>query len=314
MRYLPAFGLTDNPFAPVSWKVGTPGLADNLVTRPLRVDLDAGLRKLYVPQAGPFEAHTEDFIARLEEVGYSKGQQLTGKQSLAILIAGPTGTGKSTLANVMLAEALACVPKVHTITPRRFSGAHEDDGALLKDILDASREGQRGDLFIAVVSELTPPGLAVIEVAYDSLLENGRIVLLIMESESPAFIEDRLHERARIDIQPYDTCYLTGASAEAYVAKRLSVFRDDVYDKLLGSRSLFPFRDQDVAAVGPDATNGDTNQGSFGLRELNKLLSGALRRTARALPPGHDIKCLEPSLLPDYTIDLQTAYARGLPA
>ena len=312
VRYLPLFGLNDNPFAPA--RLGEKGIerkyADNLVTRPLRLDGEPRLMELYVPDAGPFGEHLEEFESLLDEYGYSPMARELGNQSLALMIAGPTGTGKSTLANRMLAHAFACLPESRTVDANRFSGGITDIAELRDLILDSASARGQDEFFPVFVTEVCEPALRVLEEVYNALLET-HLVLMVLESESREFVEERKHETSKIGIVPFDTCFLTAPCAEAYVAQRLEQFRDTEVKALFATQKLFPFRDEDVAAVGPQNVNGD--RGSLGIREFNFMLSKALRTAAKAAPSEFDIRGLDPEQLREHTIDLADAYVKGLP-
>ncbi len=306
MQYLPAFGLLDNPFAPRRVEGVDPRLTDNLVSRPLQIDKSELLRPLYVADAGPFRDHEVDFTSRVREAGYLDEDFA---QSLAFLITGPEGTGKLTLTNVLLRIALGDNgPGRHE--PLRFRKSHDTD-ALLTSIKDrVQSEGQPGTLCVLVVESVSASALTPLTELYLELLEE-RVVLFIMESDDLELIAGDAAARARASIVPYKTDWLTPSDAQAYVSSRLTHFRAPEYCDCLCERDAFPFEPDDIARVGlpPDLTGGSNgNAGRMGFRNLNKLLSEALRHAIKTLPEGHDIRNIDCDDFPQYMINLRDAY------
>src|SRR5258706_8974467 len=104
-------GLSDNPFDPAK---DLPGVADvtllqDLVTAPLQVHVEPNLKPLYCADLGPFGLHLENFRNELKLKGYAQEPPTSGKLSFIITIRGPKGSGKSSLANMMVDWLKGCI-------------------------------------------------------------------------------------------------------------------------------------------------------------------------------------------------------------
>src|SRR5689334_11054199 len=106
-NYQDAFGLSDNPFCPTQALAGMHNLLaiQNLSSLPLRVHEEPLLMKLYCPIVGTQDA-VDNFKDMISDNGYEPPS--VGTQSFLTVIRGPQGTGKTTLANVLVHHLKKC--------------------------------------------------------------------------------------------------------------------------------------------------------------------------------------------------------------
>lgn len=103
--FLTNFGLNENAFHPTRCPEGVRRrLWRGLNTSPLRIYAAPALRELFIPAAGSFRNHIDEFNRRMRGAGYSRTEASDGGQSLTVIIRGPKGSGKTTLANYLAAE------------------------------------------------------------------------------------------------------------------------------------------------------------------------------------------------------------------
>jgi hypothetical protein len=315
VTYPRAFGLNDNPFDPCKPKLlGVERKwIDNLVTRPLRIDLEPRLMPLFVPAAGPFEQHLEEFRFKLEMAGYSAPPDPeVGGRSFAFLITGPKGTGKSTLASVMVHWLTECAGGKDQLAVIRNSQKEADGPKFAEQIkVQVIKEVQPDSLCCLVLDDVDiATKNSLLEVYLELVDDAGILLLMFLLSSNPDVIQEVGNDNARVVVDRYVMPPLSPERAASYVRQRTLHFRPEQFRPYFEAFDTFPFNADNIrSAIAPPTSNGQTNEaGLVTLRMLNRILADALAKTARALPDDYDIKAIPPEKLPESFIDLKVSF------
>jgi GTPase SAR1 family protein len=313
LSFTPAFGLNDNPFRPTR---ALPGVRNrnalrDLDRKPLRLHEEPALQPLFVPEAGQFAAHLEDFRRKLSLAGYSPAAEAAPLTSFAFLIIGKQGTGKSTLVNAMLQWLLECdvqppwVPFIHPpeeLAPGEESG---DLGAYLPaQIKDRSTQD---DYCYVVIDDLSQADAPRALRLWGEVTRDRTLILFLVTSEERLFFE--VTENSRVATTAYRTQPLTPDNAVELVRRRIAQFRAPQYDSLLQALPLFPFDEADIRA----AVESQTERGEvITLRTFNvalqRVFDQRLVELGDAVARGFDLAQVAPEQLPQHVLALSERY------
>jgi hypothetical protein len=311
LTYLRTFGLRDNPFRPYSRLQGVSRAAgSNLDTKPLRLHEEAGLENMFVPRAGPFEQHLEDFRQRLELAGYRPGEDVEPVTSFAFLVIGKQGTGKSTLVNAMLQWLLQC-----RVTPPWVRFLHppeaiiDDPPALAQYMREKLEQQSRPDGYCCIVIEDLKRIDADRALQLWSEVTRDRTLMLFLVSDEER-LQDEVNDNERVSLTPYSTEPLTPDQAVELVRSRIALFRDSAYEEHLAAHPFFPFDEQDVrSAVERRSDRGEV----VTLRTLNvslrKVLEHRLLEMRPRLAPEFDILQVGAEDLAGHLLSVADTYA-----
>ncbi len=107
--FLPASGLSDNPFNPSEFNGVEGRLLDTLSSMPLPLDEAPALHELFVETADPFRDNLKRYEGMLTSHRYhGQPDPGLGENSLLMRIAWKSGRGKTTLANEMVRWLKLC--------------------------------------------------------------------------------------------------------------------------------------------------------------------------------------------------------------
>jgi hypothetical protein len=308
-----SFGLRDNPFLPTP--LGVEGVSKrkvlrDLVVKPLRLHEDPALQPLFVPRAGPFADHLDDFRDRLAVAGYTHEGQSAPLTSFAFLIIGKAGTGKSTLVNAMLQWLLGCqvtppwVPFVHP--PEELGSAVPPLAQYLPD--KVAQESGEDDYCCIVIDDLRKADAARALRLWSEVTHDRTLILFLVTSEERILYE--VTETERVNLIHYPTQPLTPDHAVEFVRARVGHFRVGEYEGPLAAHPLFPFDEQDVRR----SVERRTDKGEVvTLRTLNVSINKALQARQLALQgalrQGFDIGHVSERELAAHVLSLSEQYA-----
>jgi len=283
------FGLFDNPFNPSVLPVAGDAPA-MLVTLPLILYEHPELHSLYSDDAGPFRQHEEDFRQELELNGYSPVGPSAGTQSYIFLIAGPEGSGKTTLMSAMVEWLERCRPQSGEVW-KRFDGfqflknkndpTFEQQEESLNTIADKmSKETQLGEYCCLIVDDyLAGIELRALDI-WDQFKVSRKIALFLTPAKGQS--TDKLVQNSSHEIHLYHTSEIDPDQALAFVRTRIDAYRDLQCFNCQAHLPLFPFADHGIKdAVKAGVFEGVAAAGSITIRQLGKTLSTFLVREAK---------------------------------
>ena len=310
--YIQAFALEDNPFAPTRPlpKVGNAAVMTNLDRKPLPIDVEPELKQLYCADAGPFCEHLKTFEETIEESGYDPSTGARGMNSFVFLIQGPQGTGKSTLANLLVHTLKQCTiaeqkdwcverpwaPNVEFLSPEKQSDSIDACAEVL-----VKKTGP-GDYCCVILDNMRADCIASALTLFDKIAAD-RFIFLFLTSSDLAVL-DRPQQNDRHDIIVLATSALTPEQAVSFLRHRVCLYRRAGVTDLTGYE-MFPFTESDLRnAVRYRALEGT---GIITLRQLGVILAERLRITRRSLAPTFDIGNIAMNEIGQYIVSLLPA-------
>jgi hypothetical protein len=313
--YSQAFALNDNPFSPTKRLENVPldnaPLMTALVSQPLRIHKERALLELYCREAGPYGQLLQHFKNELNLEGFDDNPPSVGNFSYIFLIRGPQGTGKTSLANVMIDYVKRCTPageapwQVYDEWPNHeFNDANEQIGMLqslkAKIINDAPARS-----CILVDNLIKGAETATFQI-WDQL-RSQRMVFFFLVTSDLDLIKQPL-DNSKFDIKDFSTRALLPDEAVAFVRHRLHYYRPKAPSSL-ANHPLFPFDEYDIREkVAPKAAlNAATIDNSMiTLRQFGQTLNKALRGRMMILDSDYDVAKSLPNAIEKQIIALQS--------
>jgi hypothetical protein len=293
-----AFAFSDNPFDPSQPLRGMANAdrMQDLARSPLPVHQEPKLEELFCPAAGAFAEYLMVFVQRAALAGYRPGIPLTAKRSLLFLIKGPRGTGKTTLANVMVERLQRGQPPGSWLCLELDeSGEGFESPAEQRTALDALRARVKGDnpAYCCVLLDDLFKENVLHALRFYAECRKGRGLVLILLTSDLALIRQKNWDDYKVKFEIFTTQELTPDQAVEFVKWRVQCFRQQVPPNL-AAFSLFPFEEQDLRehirpleAADPAAQR--PRDGSIPLRQLGSTLDRALLNCMDILPADFDI-------------------------
>jgi hypothetical protein len=293
-----AFALRDNPFNP-AYAVPSLPLFANLAVRPLVVHKAAELRAYYVDEAGPFAQHLKDFRKKLRFRGIRESPPSRRGDSGVVLVAGPRGTGKTSLASTMIALLKGIQPAGEPPWCTFDSGIEQETDSqdlsqfrqqieLLKATIE--KGSVDNDYCCVLVDNVTADTLSAALSVYDAF-QGRRFIHLFLTTNDPRLSGSEPLNSAR-PIVKYVTSTLAADQAVIYVEKRIEHFRDPRLAVLVENAELhlYPYDASNIrASVATLGTHQDA-AGAITLRVFNQYLDRHLRAKLESFGDGYDIQ------------------------
>jgi hypothetical protein len=195
--YGKVFALRDNPFSPYEPFEGLTriNLHRDLPNNPLLINLEPTLECMYSSEAGPFGTFLENFKNFARQHNYRDKPPRVGNSSFIFSIYGFEGTGKTTLAQVIINWLKKCKPRtgewhVHD----EWSLSKLPDPAKQIERIDALEQKIRVEISknsycCVVVDNLVPGALNRALEMYDQLRLDWIVFLFLLSNESELFAE-----------------------------------------------------------------------------------------------------------------------------
>jgi hypothetical protein len=294
-----AFVLTDYPFSPNQPLKGMshPLLIRSLISGPLQMHKDAVLEKLFVPDAGPFERHFNDFKDSIAYKNYTDNPSSAGVEPFAFFIRGNEGTGKTTLVNRMISHLQKCLPEGSSKKWKIFDTwgdivfTFDTQSAALAVLKCKINQQTTEEDYCCLVLDNLVAGLETAAINLFSEISKNRVVFLFLISSEEKLL-NRNWDNFRVPIIIYDTEDLKADQAVRYIQHRLDFYRvldeDDEGKRLLPLYPMFPF-DLDDIKTAMARQSDRNNQGIVTLRQLNSHLNKAMQQRLKKLPADYDI-------------------------
>jgi hypothetical protein len=281
LSYQDAFSLADNPFYPrrkALLGVEDPVVMQTLVSRPLRIHEDRALIKLYVEEAGPFKENVEQFLNTISEFGYAPKDAELGSEPFIFLIKGSIGSGKTTLANVMVYHLKKANPTGDRLVifdpwaETRFNIHTEQETAindLEKQILDHLSKGK---YCCVMIDNLVAGAEDRAFQLYTKLIKTNLTYLFLISGDPE--IRGKSLLQIPYKVFPFDTKELDPVTAIKFVQHRIDFYRKDAELKLpsLGNYSIFPFEKENIEKAVAAKKLG----GTITIRTLSVILDACL--------------------------------------
>ncbi len=317
LSYQDAFSLADNPFYPrrqALLGVQDPVVMQTLVSRPLRVHEEKALLALYSEDAGPFKEHVERFLSTISQFGYDPKKEELCSEPFIFLIKGSIGSGKTTLANVMVYHLKRANPAGDRLVvfdpwPEErfdiFTKQETEIGKLETQILD---QLSKGKYCCVMVDNLVAGAEEKAFQLYARLIKTNLTFLFLISGD--ADIRGKSYLNTQFKIYPFDTKELTEETAMRFVQHRINFYR---HLKLpaLANHSIFPFAEDNIRKAVAAKQLGDT----ITIRTLNVILDGCLTYRLDQLSkeqPTFTIQTLLEPEVPNHVIDVIATYRKLL--
>lgn len=311
------FALTENPFRPIK-KIGkgNPGTMNNLDQQPLQIHKVPELRRLFVETAGQFRDCIRRFEEAMEENGYSRDESQDTQQSLSFVIRGPSGAGKTTLANYLAsvaAEYKLPNPKTWTTVDYlsvdsfpQLQTQRERIDAVLKALKDRVGDDNYG---CVILDNLETDDDEYIQTALKGIVQTRIVIAFLIAKGASAF--GRRASFAAFGYPEFGLEFLNEDQALAFVAARLETFRCAAAPAWIKQQKwvTFPFSPVEIKRAVVFNLFGDGKvqaaRSSTSIRNLNVILAKALRmEQQRRINDGADIRTLALDRVESYVMDL----------
>jgi hypothetical protein len=289
LTYEQAFGLRDNPFCPVKPLLGMtkPNLISNLSAEPLRVHEEPLLMTLHYEGLG--RQSLVQFKEMASEAGYAP--PAIGTQSFLSIILGPQGTGKTTLANVLVHHLKQCTPGAPGVwrvyEPWANKQPDQSDGQI-KDIADLPGkilgETTDQDYCCVLIDNLQSGAEQAAFNLYGTLFQR-RIAFVFLVSSDPLLLKKKW-DNVRYGPILCRTSEFQADNAIGYIQHRINIYRVPGV-QIPSGPDIFPFDSQEIANSLTKKTFGPRGeiQGIVTVRQLNNTLCWALRDARKAITP-----------------------------
>lgn len=290
-----------NPFDPDN----LPGVGDfgdqywllqDLMRQPLQVHVNPVLKQLVCSKNTTLLERFKEDLARKK---YTQNPSAVGRFSIIAGIYGPGGTGKSTLANLMIDYVKLCgVPATNWVIHERWRDTPEADPAAQKkeiEDLAAHLVGEpNGGLHCIVLDNIAPSAIQAALTVWQDLRKRLRIILLMISSDV-SVIDNKFRDSA-FQINAYPTTALTPEEALDFVKCRFDTFRPTPPDNIR-DYPLFPFSREDIleSVNTKDTLAGVSDRKLIVLRQWSTTLHSRLNDYTARLSDDFDLAKLSPT-------------------
>ena len=210
--YMRAFSLRDNPFGPRKQINGMQNLfaMQNLESQPLRIHEEPKLLELFSEKAGPYDELIRGYLRWIEQEGYDGQAKIFGTGSSIILIGGHQGTGKTTLAYLLVHYLKECENgskkwKIfHNDSPGQRS-IPQEQAKSIRELNNKIKEStQKNDHCCVVLDDIVSDAMLPALEVYD-LLSNACCFSFIFITTSDLELIDRRWDNSKYPVIPYNT-------------------------------------------------------------------------------------------------------------
>jgi hypothetical protein len=318
LSYQDAFSLADNPFYPrrkTLLGVEDPVVMQTLVSRPLRVHEEKALLKLYSEEAGPFKESVERFLNTISEFGYNPEDADLGSEPFIILIKGSIGSGKTTLANVMVYHLRKANPECDRLiildpwAEERFDLHTTQEAAI--DLLEKDIQVSKGKYYCVMIDNLVAGAEERAFQLYTKLIKTNLTYLFLISGDPE--IRGKSFLKTHYKVYPFDTKELDPETAIKFVQHRINFYRTEEELKLpaLAKYGIFPFEKENIEKAVTAKKLGET----ITIRTLSVILDGCLTYRKEELSKGQPdfkIQNLTEPEVPNHIIDVIATYQKLL--
>jgi adenylate kinase family enzyme len=322
--YEKAFALLDNPFEPLGdiEGVGNQLYQSDLASRPLLLNREPALERLYSSDAGPFGTYLKNFQAFARKSGYRDAPPppKAGKKSFIFSIYGNEGTGKTTLAQAIINWLKKCKPK-------NGQWYVSDDMSLTKvadvgkqiEVIESLQQRikdnvSQGGHCCVVLDNLVKGAMPRALDMYDQLTSGWFVFLFLVSSDVELF--QALANNGKRLITPFWMRSLSANSAVSFVRDRIKAFRPEFGEQRpappwLDKYPLFPFSEGDIRSA---FDSGDVMEivqaDTISLRQFAGILTGILAEQLDGLDEDFDIAQVPEEQISQYLLKLTPAYTQ----
>jgi hypothetical protein len=309
------FGLTENPFRPVR-RIGNaaPGAMNELDKRPLQVHRVPALKKLYVGTAGKFEEFVQSLEEEMETNGYSKQQPEEAQGSLTFVVRGPSGAGKTTLANYLTMTVSSYqlpAPKRWEIVDylsvtefAQLATQRERVVSILKAFTDKVTDNNYG---CVIIDNLEAGDEDYIQAKLGELAQSRTVIAFLIARGNSDF-----GKKASFSAPTFGLDWLNQEEAVTFVETRLNAFRAQPPPAWVAQPqwTTFPFKNEDIRKAVilnffKENPNDESAPSTTSIRNLNTVLARSLwLEGKRRANDGVDVRTLQPSGIGPYAMDL----------
>jgi hypothetical protein len=286
------FALKDNPFdLTKGWpNIANEQLATGLARSPILSHEEDELHKLYVVEAGPFEEHLAKYRKWMKLSSFVEGQT-RGNRAYVALIAGHSGTGKTSLGSYMIRLLRKSGPGGRESWPlvETPSGKCADLQAIraLPGQIEDKAAGQK--YCCIFIDDLDEKALREVCALYRDLKK--KYSLHIFMTTKDLDLIDKDFSNWECPIKTYRTTGVSEDQAIALVAARVKLFRDPKL-KILNDRPYYPYEEQSIRDSVKNLKPKENSQHPVTLRILGGHLNRKLEQRLSNLldtDPDYDI-------------------------
>ena len=272
---------------------------------------------MYSEEAGPFKESVERFLNTVSEFGYDPENAELGSEPFIFLIKGSIGSGKTTLANVMVYHLKRANPEGNRLVvfdpwaEEHFDIHSKQENEIEKlesQILDQLSKGK----YCCVMIDNLVAGAEERAFQLYTRLIRTNLTYLFLISGDPE-IREKSFINTQYKVYPFDTKELTPESAIKFVQHRIEFYRKEKQFKLpaLAKYSIFPFVAENIQKAVAAKKLGET----ITIRTLSVILDGCLTYRIEQLSkdrPNFKIQDLTELEVPAHIIDVVATYQKLL--
>ena len=314
--YEKAFGLVDNPFSPIQpLGLNNIGAQNELEVKPLLINSEPMLQRLFSENAGPFGTYLNNFKQFLRQRGYRDTPPQAGINSYVFSIFGYEGTGKTTLAQVIISWLKLCKPKtgnwyVHDEWSfQKVKEVQKQIERINEEQTRITKESGKNSYCCIVADNLVPGALDRAFEMYDQLTHDRVVFMFLLSSDRELFAQ--LSAESKRPITPFRTRPLSAEGAVAFIRHRITEFRvkPESQATWISKFSLFPFEENDIRSAFATGKIFDQVQGdTVALRDFSVMVTRMLAKKLDALGEEFDINQVAEAEVENHIIWLSKEY------
>jgi hypothetical protein len=272
------------------------GAQNDLETKPLLINSEPALQRLFSDSAGPFGTHLTAFKTLARQRGYHDRPPQVGVKSHIFSIYGYEGTGKTTLVQAIISWLKTCKPKTGDWYVRdewSFETVKEVQKQIERIDKEQEwivRESGKNSYCCIVADNLVCGALDRAFEMYDRLTRDRVVFLFLLSNERELF--PRLSSEGKRPITPLRMRPLSADSAVAFLTHRIKEFRvkPPAQPAWLPNYRLFPFDEADIRYAFDTGTIFDRVQvDTVALRDFSVMVNRMLTKRLNALEEEFDI-------------------------
>jgi hypothetical protein len=237
---------------------------------------------LYCPSSGPFDNNMRRFQSLMMGYNFATDPPTLGVEPFIFHIRGPVGSGKTTLANVMMHWIQKCRPESEPEWHRAFGPWKGAEDLLLEEQQNRIKfleqtievESDEGDYCFVVIDNVLEGAIRNALNMYERLKEQRIVFMFLLSSHEPLLHKDWSNEPH--DVQIFDTTGLTPEQALIFTKYRIDYYRVLHDLAVFEAFEIYPFRLEDISEAVSALEETPHSKRAVTIRMLNEALHNAI--------------------------------------